>query len=271
MPIGEPDRGRNTASPLNVKYRIGRIAPYLSGRWLDFGCAEGGYVQEMLNRGAASVFGVDVESDRIEDAKQLGLPAATFSTFDGRSLGFDDDTFDGAFMNEVFEHVADEQQSLREIWRVLKPGGYLVLISPNRWFPIEGHTVNIGKRSFGPAPLIPWLPERLTREWTEARNYWPSELRNHVTRAGFAIRETGFIWPVLEQYPWLPPRGIVIYQRYLERLDRVPGLRRFGVSTMVVGVKPSAKVSSLTGVSTRQSASVRHVSSGPGERHSSSV
>ena len=42
-------------------------------------------------------------------------------------------------MNEMFEHVADERWALAEILRVLKPGGILVLISPNRWFPIEGH------------------------------------------------------------------------------------------------------------------------------------
>lgn len=35
MPVEEPDRGHSTATPLNVSYRVGRIAPYLSGRWLD--------------------------------------------------------------------------------------------------------------------------------------------------------------------------------------------------------------------------------------------
>jgi 2-polyprenyl-3-methyl-5-hydroxy-6-metoxy-1,4-benzoquinol methylase len=239
MPVGEPDRGQNTATPLNIAYRVGRVAPYISGRWLDFGCAEGGYSQALLDHGADEVIGVDVEADRIEAAKARGILSASFQAFDGSRLDFENNLFDGAFVNEVLEHVTDEQTSLREILRVLKPGGHLALISPNRWFPIEGHIVNIGSRSFGPAPLIPWLPEPITRKWTKARNYWPSQLADHVRQAGFAVLDMGFIWPVLEQYPWLPPKAVAFYQRHFRQWDDIPGLRRFGLSTLVIGVKPA--------------------------------
>ena len=235
----EPDRGLTTATPLNVDYRVGRISKYLSGHWLDFGCADGGYDQEMLNRGLAAISGVDVERPRIAEARKRNLPNSFYTAFDGRTLPFGDCYFDGTLMNEVFEHVADEQRALSETFRVLKPGGTLVLISPNRWFPIEGHNVTIGPKTICPAPLIPWLPEPMTRNWTAARNYWPSQLRRHVKDAGFAILETSFIWPVLEVYPWLPASGIALYQKYFRTLDHLPGLRRFGVSTMVVGVKPA--------------------------------
>ena len=117
--------------------------------------------------------------------------------------------------------------------------GILVLISPNRWFPVEGHFIIVGSKEIGPAPLIPWLPERVTRNWTVARNCWPSELERHVREAGFAINETGFIWPVLERYQWLPRRAIAGYQKNFRKWDHVPGLRRFGCSTLVVGVKPA--------------------------------
>ena len=96
MPVGEPHRGSSTATPLNVSYRIGRIAHHLSGQWLDFGCADGGYVQEMLKRGAETVYGVDVEADRIHSAQRLELPNATFEVFDGNQLLYDEGTFDGS-------------------------------------------------------------------------------------------------------------------------------------------------------------------------------
>jgi 2-polyprenyl-3-methyl-5-hydroxy-6-metoxy-1,4-benzoquinol methylase len=238
VPVGRPDLGRNTATPTNVTYRVGRIAPYLSGRWLDFGCAEGGYTTALLSHGARSVVGVDVDEARINEALARRIPNADFQPFDGTQLAFADGSFDGAFVNEVLEHVADEHDALDEIRRVLRPGGYLILISPNRWFPIEGHAISMGRVRFGPVPLIPWLPERLTRQWTEARNYWPRDLIRHACEAGFAVKEVGFIWPVLEQYPWLPRAAIAAYRRRMTRLDDIPGLRRFGISTLIVVVKP---------------------------------
>jgi len=232
--------GCSTAVGMNAQYRAGRIAHHVSGKWLDYGCADGGYAEQLLTVGADEVVGVDVETSRIEQAQARGLKQASFLHCPtGSKLPFGDETFDGAFVNEVMEHVDNEQQSLAELCRVLKPGGRVVVISPNRWFPFEGHTVHIGNRKMNPAPLIPWLPSRLTQPHVEARNYWPRELVGQVRQAGFAIAEVGFIWPVLDVYPWLPQSLIPLYQRNIPRLDRLPGLRRFGVSTLVVGVKPA--------------------------------
>jgi SAM-dependent methyltransferase len=241
MPVGELARGCSTATPRNVLYRTARIAPYVSGRWLDYGCAQGGYSNQLLRLGATGVVGVDIEADRIETAPALAIPGAVFEHFDGVRIPYEADSFDGAFVNEVLEHVTDEQHALRDIYRVLRPGAYLVVISPNRWFPFEGHTVNIAGHRFGPAPLIPWLPERLTRKWTEAHNYWPPELTSQVRSAVFAILEQGFIWPVLEKYPWLPSRLIAPYQSHIHEMDHMLGIRRFGVSTLLVAVRPATR------------------------------
>jgi 2-polyprenyl-3-methyl-5-hydroxy-6-metoxy-1,4-benzoquinol methylase len=237
MPAERLLPGNSTASPLNVTYRVGRISPYLSGRWLDYGCADGGYSSALLSYGASSVEGVDVEEGRIQEATARNIPNAAFHAFEGSKLEFPDNTFDGAFVNEVLEHVDDEQESLREIHRVVRPDGCLILISPNRWFPLEGHGTHIAGRHFPPTPLIPWLPVRMTQKWTYARNYWPRELVGHARDAGFAIQEVGFIWPVFENYPWMPKAIIPLYQRWVDRLDDVPGIRRFGVSTLVIGRK----------------------------------
>jgi SAM-dependent methyltransferase len=238
MATWQPILGGHTATPLNLTYRMGRIASYVSGRWLDYGCAEGWYAEALLGQGASEVVGVDVEEQRVKEAAARGVPHASFHPYNGFDLDFPDDSFDGAFVNEVLEHVADEQASLREIHRVLRPGGHLILISPNRWFPFEGHGATIGGRELEfPTPLLPWLPERLTRKWLRARNYWPGQLVGQARQAGFAVQEVGFIWPVFEKWRWMPQPAIALYQRSINRLDHLPGLRRFGVSTMVIATK----------------------------------
>jgi ubiquinone/menaquinone biosynthesis C-methylase UbiE len=240
MPVSQPILGTNTATPRNLAYRVGRIAPYLSGRWLDYGCAEGGYAEALLSHGASSVVGVDVDEGRIIQATARGIPNATFQVFNGYELESKDNSFDGAFVNEVLEYVADEQASLRDIYRVLRPSGCLVLISPNRWFPFEGHGAKIMNVELSfPTPFIPWLPGRFTRNWLHTRNYWPHQLVTQVQNAGFIIHEIGFIWPVFDTFRWLPLPVVSAYRRWMGRLDRTPGVRRFGLSTLVIATKPS--------------------------------
>jgi SAM-dependent methyltransferase len=238
MVRGEPERGQPTAEPLTVKYRVDRVAKYLSGHWLDYGCADGGYHEELLSRGLNTITGIDIEAPRIADAKNRRLSDAHYANFDGGTIPFDDASFDGVFMNEVIEHVADQKRALSEIFRVLRPGGILTLIAPNRWFPVEGHPLAIGsKLTDSPSPLIPWLPELVTRNFTTARNYWPRQLARHVRDAGFSVEEVSFLFPTLERFPVVPPAAVAWYQQHFRRLDRIPVIRRFGISTMVVGIK----------------------------------
>jgi SAM-dependent methyltransferase len=60
--------GSCTARPRNVTYRIGRIADLIEGRWLDLGCADGGYAAELLRQGVTEVIGVDAEQERVAQA-----------------------------------------------------------------------------------------------------------------------------------------------------------------------------------------------------------
>jgi ubiquinone/menaquinone biosynthesis C-methylase UbiE len=227
--------GASTAYPFNVQYRIGRIAKYLDcGEWLDYGCAGGGYTNALLQSGAATVTGVDVAADRIEAARKAH-PHIRFSVIDNEQVPFPNGSFDGVFMNEVFEHVTDEDRTLEEVYRVLRPGGHFIVISPNRGFPFEGHIVRIGRwSSRRPTPIIPWLPKKLTDRWVVARNYWPKELRKKISSKGFSIVDSGFIMPVFEGFPWVPAAFAESFRRHITTIDRVPGVRRFGVSNLIV-------------------------------------
>lgn len=234
--------GCSTAVPLNVTYRLGKIRDLglLTGEWLDCGCADGGYTVALVDLGAKSAVGVDIQEEQIvqDRERERAHPSIRFLRASAESLPFPEASFDGVLLNEVLEHVTDEVQALREIHRVLRPGGYLIVMSPNRWFPFEGHGMHIGQHKIGfPVPLLPWIPSRIARRFMEARNYWPHELRDLVCNEGFVIYTTGFVWPVFEVYPWLPHPVIRRYRDLVPVLERIPFIRRFGISIFIVARK----------------------------------
>jgi SAM-dependent methyltransferase len=239
-----PGPGGSTASAAIVDYRLGKLQELglLTGNWLDYGCADGGYAIGLIERGVTHVTGVDVGQERIEEAqKRYGEDRrTTFMVVDALSIPFDDASFDGVLLNEVLEHVEDESATLSEITRVLKRGGHLALFSPNRWFPIEGHGIEgaSGWEFDHPTPLVPWLPDRWTARVRRARNYWPSQAVRLVRRAGLEVNLIATAFPQFEIYPWMPRSWIPRYRRLVPRLEATPLVRWLGVSVFIVARKP---------------------------------
>ena len=60
------------------------------------------------------------------------VPHQRWGVFDASRLPFADASFDALFAGEVVEHVPDARATLREWWRVLKPGGIAIITTPNR-------------------------------------------------------------------------------------------------------------------------------------------
>jgi SAM-dependent methyltransferase len=235
------EAGAPTAQPTNVAYRLGRLAGIdpPTGVWLDCGCAGGGYTAALLRYGARRAVGVEAESDRLWSAPRQ--PDVAFASAVAEGLPFADGVFDGVLLNEVLEHVADEQSTLLEIRRVLKPGGRLALMSPNRWFPFEGHGMLLAGRRFDfPIPLLPWLPMRLAQHVMFARNYWPAELASLVREADFEIDACETVFPVFEAFPWLPKGIIPHYRRMIPVLERLPLTRWLGNSTLIMARKTTS-------------------------------
>ena len=235
---GHREPGSSTAVGSIVTYRLGKLAELglVTGAWLDCGCADGGYSEALLDAGAGHVTGIDPEAERIDAARARTRPGLEFAVGGAEELPWPDDTFDGVLLNEVLEHVDDESATLREIRRVLRPGGHLALFSPNRVFPIEGHGLRFSAtRTFGhPAPLVPWLPVRLTHRYLCARNYWPWQLREMVEAAGFEVEHASSAFPQFEIYPWMPSKAIPVYRKAVKHMEKVPLLRWTGVSCFIV-------------------------------------
>ena len=246
-----PHPGGSTAVGSNLSYRLGKLNDLglLKGVWLDCGCAEGSYTEALVAWGADKAIGVDPEPSRIDEAIARKLANDNLSNRQPDAVQYHccaedfplpDASVDGALLNEVLEHVGDEMATLREIWRVLRPGGHLVVMSPNRWFPFEGHGMSFLGRNFAfPIPLLPWLPSSWSSQVMAARNYWPSELRNIVAAAGFHIVKVDYVLPVFEVHRWLPESVSSTYRRLIPRIEKTP-LRKFGVSTFVLAIRPTA-------------------------------
>jgi SAM-dependent methyltransferase len=99
-----------------------QCAPYVKGRLLDVGCGRRPYEHGFF-AGASEYLGVDYLADRSQ-------PDVVCS---GLRLPFAGDVFDTVASTEVLEHVPDPLLALREMRRVLKPGGFLILTAPMYW------------------------------------------------------------------------------------------------------------------------------------------
>jgi 2-polyprenyl-3-methyl-5-hydroxy-6-metoxy-1,4-benzoquinol methylase len=101
------------------------------GKLLDFGSARGSFLAELIVRGHAEnwdLLGIDINPDEIRLGEEAGLPVMCSELF---AAEFEDETFDVVTAFSVIEHMQDPMGTLKELARVLKPGGNLVVIVPN--------------------------------------------------------------------------------------------------------------------------------------------
>jgi SAM-dependent methyltransferase len=108
------------------------VRPGSRTRVLDVGCGAAPGLRYLGERGVSAV-GVDISAAALAAARQI-LPNARLVRCDlDCGLPFVPGDFDLVLMSEVVEHVADLPLVLREVRRVLRPGGALVLTTPNLW------------------------------------------------------------------------------------------------------------------------------------------
>jgi ubiquinone/menaquinone biosynthesis C-methylase UbiE len=245
--------GGDTSTPLNLEKRLHLIrdvgGPIPGKRVIDCGCGEGEYVRALREFGA-SIVGIEFQKSKLLDAtNQNSSRPITLSAADIQEMPFRDGAFELALVNEVLEHVPDDLRGLREVNRVLKPGGLVIVFSPNRLYPFETHGVYLkrsGRRVPHYVPGIPYIPLGIGRIWFRywARNYWPWELKRLVVRAGFEIVCGSFVWQTFENISGHQPRLLGRMSSFLRSsanfLERTPGARSFGVSQMLLARRPAA-------------------------------
>lgn len=117
-----------------LSYALLQLEP--GGHVLDVGCGTGDDVAQLAERVGCtgSAVGVDLSQEMIAQARrryQESLPQTEFQVADASSLPFDDGVFHGCRADRVFQHLAQRERALRELVRVLRPGGRLVCIDPD--------------------------------------------------------------------------------------------------------------------------------------------
>jgi SAM-dependent methyltransferase len=117
------------ASEENHRAILDAAVPQPGATLLDLGCADGVVTKRIAARvGAERVLGVELVRHLADQARQRGIDVLDADL--GQPLPYPDASVDVVHSNQVIEHLNDTDLFLREIRRVLKPGGY-ALISTN--------------------------------------------------------------------------------------------------------------------------------------------
>jgi len=107
------------------------------GRLIDVGCGSGEFLATMDQLGW-DVCGVDIDEAALRQARRKGLPVSLGTLEEQNYPGA---AFDAVTMSHVIEHLSSPAETLREALRILKPGGSLVVLTPN--------SESLGHRLFG--------------------------------------------------------------------------------------------------------------------------
>ena len=157
---GEPSYVWRAGQERRLEMVVNAAGERTQGRVLENGCGVGMYVEHLAPYGG-QVIGLEYDFER---ATQAGTRSPNILNAAGEYIPLPSNAFDLILSHEVLEHVQDDTQAVREMIRVLIPGGRIVLFVPNRGYPFETHGIFWkGKYYFGNKLFVNYLP----RAWRE--------------------------------------------------------------------------------------------------------
>ena len=193
----------------------------------DLGCGSGVFTDYLARVGFSAV-GVDLSPRMIELARRL-YPASRFVEGDVEALPFEDASLDGVLLSGLLHHLPDPSACVREVHRVLKPGGRFVAFDPNRRNPFM------------------YLYRDRSSPFYSARGVTPNErpvlareLETHFRRQGFVVR-TEYLSRLRYRYVASPAMRLLLplYNWADALLFGLPGMRPFRAFVITAGTKPA--------------------------------
>jgi ubiquinone/menaquinone biosynthesis C-methylase UbiE len=206
-------------------------------RYLDVGCGNG-FITEVVAPGFKEVVGIDVEEVRLEEFREHVSDKSDFKvlSMSAAEMEFPDEFFSFITSFEVLEHVPDLESTVREIKRVCKPGGIVVISVPQVWFPFENHGARVGDRIYSnKIPLLPYL-RPLHRKYSLARVFSSAEMDDLFLSKEMEVLGTSYASPQFEraaarETSW--ESKFVFLRDVLDRCEKIPVLRALtGVSML---------------------------------------
>jgi 2-polyprenyl-3-methyl-5-hydroxy-6-metoxy-1,4-benzoquinol methylase len=209
------------------------LRPHLrdGSRILEVGCGAGNLLLQATVPGSfpvaldLSMQALTFVRSRLEEAKahEEGPEGFTCMQSIGECLPLQDNSFDCVLLSEVVEHLEAPQISIREASRVLRPGGRLLVTTPNY-------------RSFW--PIMEWTVDRLNMAPKMAgeqhiSRFHPASLKKLLIESGLKIEYAGSI------YNLSPFLSLVSLERANRQLQReLNGQSVYGMILVAVAVKP---------------------------------
>ncbi len=170
-----------------IETALRKALPHFSGEFLDVGCGKQPYRELILSQpGVKRYIGLDLEQ-AVDPAYSRILPDITWN---GTRIPLEDASIDCAMATEVLEHCPDPAMVLKEIWRVLRPGGVLFLTVPFLW-PL--HDVPYDEYRYTPFAMDRLLKDAgFTQVRSEPMGGWDASLAQmiglYVMRAPMSAR-----------------------------------------------------------------------------------
>src|SRR3989304_8780035 len=114
----------------NNRILISRINRANFAKVLDIGCDSGKLIIERVqNIRKPEIYGIDIRSEAVSSSRKLGIRTKKGNAEKG--LPFHSNFFDIVSANQIIEHLVNVDRFASEIYRVLKPNGYLILSTEN--------------------------------------------------------------------------------------------------------------------------------------------
>lgn len=162
----------------------------------DAGCGNGIYLNYLKNNYPfAELYGFDFAEKIVEIAREnTGL--STIRVGNLENAPYKNEEFDLVLCSQVIEHLLDDRRGLAELYRLLKPGGYLILSTDNK-------NNYISKILGWPFLFFSW-PVRFLRRWRGDKRYFPhkdyteEEFKRLINSEAFEIEQQStfrFAWP----------------------------------------------------------------------------